>query len=483
MLQYLLNATAIWLLSLVVFDTFLRRETIHGYNRMYLLGTFILGLLLPLYSWQVDSIIYSTGISRPVIAQTTLVKQSIVESGSTALVLSKEVLLWGLYLTGACVSLVLLLKEIFVLISMYRKGDKSKDGVWTVVETGKEHTPFSAFRLVFISSKKNYDAEQLQIILAHEEQHGHLLHFIDLMFIQLAKIVFWFHPLAYIYHNRLMTVHEYQADAAVDKAPAAYGHFLIEQSILGPAPAMSHTFNRSPIKKRILMLTRKSSALSKSKTLIAIPLVLVCVLCFTKNAFSDDKKVKNGNKITYRGNTFEMKIWPNDTVMVQDPVTGQEFIKIASREPSPMKMNNKVIYSDYKTEDDKLTTTDNINTIGVLNTNSLKRYLINNLKEEFKMLPDGEYEISMDNIVLGENGKVVYYDYGGVSPMMRTNTAKNIYIPDNVLKAFDIKIAQLMDNIPSHTPADINGKAVPYLIQGRDFYNSITLKNGNVINF
>jgi hypothetical protein len=43
MLQYLLNATAIWLISLVLFDLFLRRESYHGYNRFYLLFTTLVG--------------------------------------------------------------------------------------------------------------------------------------------------------------------------------------------------------------------------------------------------------------------------------------------------------------------------------------------------------------------------------------------------------------------------------------------------------
>ena len=66
MLQYLLNATAIWLISLVRFDIFLRRESYHGYNRFYLLLTFLLGALLPLWQWQDDGAIYNAALQRPV---------------------------------------------------------------------------------------------------------------------------------------------------------------------------------------------------------------------------------------------------------------------------------------------------------------------------------------------------------------------------------------------------------------------------------
>lgn len=481
MLQYLLNATAIWLLSLVVFDVFLRREAFHGYNRLYLLATFALGLLLPLYSWQPDSIVYSSGLGRPVIEQTAIVKQGIVASGTSAFVLSIEALLWGLYLSGAFISLLFLLKEVFVLIGMYRKGDKSKDGVWTIVETGKEHTPFSAFRIVFISSRKNYDAGQLQIILSHEEQHGHLLHFIDLVFIQLAKIVFWFHPLAYIYHSRLMIVHEYQADAAVDKAPAVYGHFLVEQAILGPAPALSHTFNRTPIKKRILMLTRKSSALSKSKTLVAVPLILICILCFTKNAFSDDKRVKDGNKITYRGNVIEMKEWGPDTVMVQNPSTGEIEIRIIRRDPSPVILNGKKIYTEEKIPVKANKMGGPSNTTSGFTDKGLKEYLLTSLKDELKKLKDGNYYLTLSNIIIDEKGGIVYFDYGGISASEFGE--KNVKTPTMGQEQQDVfarKIVHLLHNAPKHIAATVNGEYVPSLMNNADFWNPFIIKNGEL---
>lgn len=252
MLYYLLNATAIWLICLIAFDAFLRRESYHSYNRFYLLGTFALGLLMPLYEWRGDSIVYSTGISRPVVERAATVKSNIVSTTDSPAAMGWQQWIILLYIAGVAISLFLLAKEIAILVRMYRRGDKSKDGVWSIIETGKAHSPFSAFRMIFISSKKDYSEDQLKMILHHEEQHGHAMHFIDLMFMQLAKVIFWFHPLVYVYNNRLLTVHEYQADAAVDKDPKTYGQFLIEQTMLGTAPALSHSFNRSPIKKRIL---------------------------------------------------------------------------------------------------------------------------------------------------------------------------------------------------------------------------------------
>ena len=80
MIQYLLNATAIWLLSLVIFDLFLRKETYHSYNRFYLIGTFLLGVFLPLWEWQNSIVIYGQGINQP-LQKALKVKEDISNSG------------------------------------------------------------------------------------------------------------------------------------------------------------------------------------------------------------------------------------------------------------------------------------------------------------------------------------------------------------------------------------------------------------------
>ncbi|MBS1773019.1 MAG: M56 family metallopeptidase [Bacteroidetes bacterium] len=483
MQQYLINTSAIWLLSLIIFDVCFRRESYHSYNRVYLLGTFLLGLFLPLYQWQDDSVSPITAINTSV-EKIIITKQSITETITPETTSVQPSINWifMVYILGLLISFVLFLKELITIIRLYKKGDKTKDGVWTVIETGKPHSPFSAFRYVFISDKKDYSADELQMILTHEELHGHALHFIDLMLMQAARIIFWFNPLIYIYANRLAIVHEYQADAMVDKSPKEYGSFLIEQAILKSAPALSHSFNRSPIKKRILMLTKNSTALSKSKMLIALPLVLVCLLCFTKNAFSDDTKKKVGNKVTYRGNVFEFKEWPVDTFTIVDPSTGEEKKVIRKREPSPIKMNGKEIYTDNYRDDGSYIAIPGLNTIGVLNASSLRQYLLDNLKDEVQQLSNDEYEIHLSNIIIDGKGKIVYYDYDGISFQEYANPKRaQKTIDSSVQVSFSKRIARLLNNVPSNTGAKLNGKPVPFMIHNTEFRNSIKVENGKIV--
>lgn len=478
MLQYLLNMTAIWLLSLLVFDLFLRKESFHSYNRLYLLITLLTGMLLPLWSLQESDIVYITKISEPAIENVSAVKKTIVQSTVAETTTDYGRLLFYAYATGVVIGVLLLLKEVFTIVRLYRKGDKTKDGVWTIIETGKSHSPFSAFRYVFISNKQDYSNDELRMILSHEEQHGHALHFIDLTIFQVTKTLCWFNPLVYIYHNRLLIVHEYQADAAVDKAPAEYGRFLIEQALLSPAPSLSHSFNRSPIKNRIMMLTRKTSTLAQSKRAIAIPLLLVCVLCFTKNAFSDDKRTVNGNKVTFKGNVFTMKIYPVDTTYVTDPTNGQEKIVIRRRDPRPIKMNSEDIVYDYeKDETGAFYPVNDLSTIGTLSAESIIQSVINEIRDELVKLPDGQYNVGINNVVLNKKGEIAYYDFAGFQSYTNGNA-----ISEDLKKHIDKKIITAIDKL-SAKPATMKGKPVIYMTNNSDFFKNINIEKGKILRY
>src|ERR1019366_7531043 len=97
MLQYLLNVTAIWLMSLVLFDVFLRRESYHRYNRFYLQFTFLLGALFPLVQWQGDSRPYPATLEKP-IAQVITAKQNVIAASTPATSIDWQQWLFIIYL-------------------------------------------------------------------------------------------------------------------------------------------------------------------------------------------------------------------------------------------------------------------------------------------------------------------------------------------------------------------------------------------------
>jgi beta-lactamase regulating signal transducer with metallopeptidase domain len=453
MLQYLLNTTAIWLLSLLVFDVFLRRESYHAYNRVYLLTTMLAGALWPLSQWKGNSYIRPTAFERP-ITQVIGAKEKMIDT-YTPVAQQVNVQDWLMiaYVAGACFVILSLIVEVVKLRTYYRHGKKHNDGSLTIVETDREHAPFSLLNILFVNSKSQYTNDEWFIIAEHEVRHNQLLHFADVLLLRIAGIVFWFHPLVYVFNKRLLLVHEYQADNVGTQQAQAYGQFLIEQSILQSAPSLTHSFNRSPIKKRILMLTRKSSAISKIKMFVFIPLALVCIICFSQNSFSQKPKT-NGNFATYRGNRIELSLARIDTVSLLDPVTGKWDTKFVKESPRALKLNGERIFINPETDSKPVYS---------LGREKLEAYVINSLNKVANDLADGNYGLFINNIVIDRNGKIAFYENKGLvqyepNPDAMFGMNQNAITTLKVMEVLD----EMMENLSDFSPATKDGKPVPY---------------------
>lgn len=486
MLQYLFNLTAIWLCSLLLFDIFLKNESYHRYNRLYLLLTMLMGALLPLWHWE-DPVIYHTPVGQPLYNASSV--QKIIASPTVQAThsINVEQVITIAYLLGAGIALLLLVKDIVLLLGYYRKGHKSKEGRIIIIETGKAHGPFSVFSYVFINSRSQYTGDEWQVLLRHEARHNTLRHIIDLLILQAAKVVFWFHPLIYVYQKRLLLVHEYQADEMLGYEPKAYGKFLIEQALLQTAPVITHSFNRSPIKKRITMLTRKSPKGHGAKLLIALPLTLCCMICFTQSSYSFKHDGKN--IVRFKGNKFEFSDDSKEPLLLR-PAPGNPLDTVHNHTPGAVKMHGDLEFTMNKPSDNHPvksvipTQKDNVTTFSVMRfgaplkmngdsiytakngmllanptgkEKTLTEYLFYTLSDDLSQLPDGKYSIDIMYPIIDKDGRLVYYENQGVSIYHHANDAMD----KGLKKKIDAAITRALDNAPALKPTMENGKAVP----------------------
>ncbi len=453
MLHYLINCSAIWLMSLFCFDVFLRRSILHSYNRIYLIGTLLAGMFIPLFSFvqkanfsQQTKEVY--GLEKTFAIKSNIVSAAQINSSQS---INWEIWVWAIYLLGVLFTFSLLLADIIKTFRLYWHGSKTTiEGLW-LVETKQNHSPFSFFGFIFMCNSKTYSDEQLTMILAHEKRHNTLWHGLDLLLMQLCKIAFWFQPLIYLYLQRLRMVHEYQADKAVAKPLAEYGNFLLEQNTFTPTPQMAHSFFYSPLKNRILMLTRKSSTWSKSKSLLIIPVVGIAIMCFSKDAFSDNKQAIDGNKVTYKGNTFELYAPPGDTVYIENPMTGKMEMKVMKIEPAPIKMNNI-----------QLLTADDVEEIPVLKgtpDNRLMAGASGQNRALLEKLEDGEYRISVRQLVVGKEGEILYFKWDGIENTKWENGKYLPTNPQNIKEEFDTRFERFVEKLEFH-PAIKEGKPI-----------------------
>jgi len=275
MITYILESLAFQLVFLLAYDLFLKKETFFQWNRAYLLGTFALSLILP---WVKIQALQTT---MPQELQTTTVfltqLNGVVLGPGAEETSFLERIPWPYLILGVG-SMLATIWFVYKLIQINRLRHKS------VVENYKEFTKitvpkstsaFSFFRNIFMGEEIKKDKEAN--ILAHELVHVKQWHTLDLLFFELARIVFWFNPLVYIYQNRLAELHEFIADEkAVKQNKAAHYEMLLSEAFnTQNISFVNQFFSKSLIKKRIVMLQKKKSkAVWQLKYVLLLPLVL-----------------------------------------------------------------------------------------------------------------------------------------------------------------------------------------------------------------
>jgi TonB family protein len=157
------------------------------------------------------------------------------------------------------------------------------NGMYVIPMRG-DQTPFSFFRLVFIPERLFGD-RMLDQVLLHERAHVVKLHSMDLVFIELLSIFFWFHPVIWYLRREIKMQHEFEADRYVlehDVDKAFYQQLLINYSFRTYCHPVTNPFNFSPLKKRVMMMNKQAKrsisgiifGISASVTLFAGMLLL-----------------------------------------------------------------------------------------------------------------------------------------------------------------------------------------------------------------
>lgn len=408
MILYLINATIIWMVSLLAFQLLLKRNTFHALNRAYLITTSLMGLLLPLYRLAPKIATVAPIVQRPMLV-TAEIQHRIVEQTSlpqwsfpwmTALVSG--------YCLGVVGSLALLVREAATILPWYRAAEKQSLGKVKLIVTNQEHGPFSMLNMIFISNPAHYSAEELGYIIQHEQMHITHLHFADKLLILLLRVAFWWHPLIYVYYSRLMEVHEFEADDTARVYPQEYGQFLIEQGLHTNTMRLGHLFFHSPLKNRIKMLTaQRTRKWRKIAYAITVPLIAASAVLWVNNTDAQ-KRVKDGNTVIFRKNRFEMGVftdgyWRPETQYKLDLNLSHDGNPqhIVQAIPQPIKMNGELIYG--RTE---LTLLPQMKASG----KSLTAELAKDAEKQISKLPDGDYDFSVSDVVVDKTGYITYYD-------------------------------------------------------------------------
>ncbi|TYP77222.1 M56 family metallopeptidase [Aquimarina intermedia] len=300
MTNYILHTILFQVLFLLFYDTMYKRDTFFTLNRMYLTGTLVASLLLPII--QIDLLRQAIPsqyiISLPeVIVGASIQQTSFIPLSPVLLNPNEPSTPWFIisYLSGACFFIGFFIHKLLILRRLRKEAIKTSIDGFTIYILKNSNDAFSFNRSIYLGDQLN-ETQKPQII-AHELVHIKERHTLDLVGVELLRIIFWFNPLLYLYRSRLSTLHEYIADT---KCVALLGKKAYYQQLLNTVfeteniQFINQFFNYSLIKKRIIKLQKsKSNRILRLKYVALLPLIATMLLYISCSSESSEDIVSN----------------------------------------------------------------------------------------------------------------------------------------------------------------------------------------------
>lgn len=324
-LRYLVEANVYLGVFYLCYCLFLNRETHYTLSRAYLLFSCVVAFVLPVTQLSILKPAEQPAVEQPfanMSAEAMMLMPPPPPPEPPPLVSWQDGLLY-VYIIGAVAALCVFAVRLYQLYKLSRHCKQKLNNSYQLVQLQDDNTAFSFFNYLFIGT----NISQSDTVIAHELVHIRQKHSLDIIFLELLKVVSWFNPFIYLVQRSLKTVHEYIADeqtAARERDALAYSSFLLNNAYGIQGSTIAHSFfNYNLLKKRIIMLNKnRSGRLARLKYLAAVPLCagMLCAstLVFSKDYAFIDLAPKEANKVV---KVKRLKMFLDGMTMYSDNVS------------------------------------------------------------------------------------------------------------------------------------------------------------------
>lgn len=300
MSQYLLESSVCLLVFYGFYHFLLRKETFFQLNRLYLLATPILSLLIPYlnisFRKEATAVTAFDAVIYPAIQsaqQVQLVFWEQMHASTPVFSLSVSDVLMAFYIGGVLLMTLTLVKSLWSINRLIRQGKREKLDGFTKVEISENFPAASFFGYLFWNQQIT---DEQKLILEHEKVHIRQWHSLDVLVMELMVIIKWFNPLIYLFRNALKATHEFIADQFVIQQKTnlkTYAHLLVNTSSIAATP-LTNTFYSMTKKRLQMMLQQPSKKWKQSKYFLVLPMVLALMSLFSFNLIEEFQPIRAG---------------------------------------------------------------------------------------------------------------------------------------------------------------------------------------------
>ena len=298
MLLLILKSSACLAVFKAFYKLFLEKESVHHFKRFYLLGALLVSIVIPFITFTEYIKVETVQTFMPF--QPLEFTDSVVEKNTTWQDYIPTVL-WSVYALGVVVFSIRFLKNLFQLIQKIKANPKFKNQNYINVLLQDLIHPHTFFKYIFLNKTKYENNLIPTEVLLHEQTHAKEKHALDILFIEVLQIIFWFNPLLHFIKKDIKLNHEFLADQAVLKHGVDtknYQNILLAFSSHATTPQLVNAINYSLIKKRFtVMKTKTSKKAFWLKGLLILPIVAILIYSFSEKEIVE-KEVASFESLT-----------------------------------------------------------------------------------------------------------------------------------------------------------------------------------------
>ena len=183
----------------------------HGFKRFYLLGVLVASFCIPL-------ITFTSYVTVTPIQELAFLDQNMIISvadDSAFNINYLPIILWTVYGFGAILFALKFAFNMSKIIAKIYENPQHRNKPFINVLLEDLTVPHTFFNYIFLDKYK-FETKQIpQEVIIHEQTHAKQQHSLDVLFIELLQIVFWFNPIVYFIKHAIKLNHEFLADEAV----------------------------------------------------------------------------------------------------------------------------------------------------------------------------------------------------------------------------------------------------------------------------
>ena len=282
MLAYFLKVNVAIVLFYAFYRLFFYKDTFFGWRRIALLCFFAVSAAVPLLNIQTwiteqEPMVAMADLYASVVLPDFVITTTATTDWKSIILEYTSIVYWG-------IMSLLILRFFTQLIGIIRLAYRCRRGQINGANfylLPKTEGPFSFFHWIFINPFSHTE-EELNEILIHEQTHARQWHSIDVIVSEIACILCWFNPFAWLMKREIRTNLEYLADARVLENgydSKTYQYHLLGLSHHKAAATIYNSFNVLPLKKRIRMMNKKrTKEIGRTKYLMFLPLAVLLMI-------------------------------------------------------------------------------------------------------------------------------------------------------------------------------------------------------------